>query len=96
MHLRFKQIKANKCLYILISLRKEGFEQDELDHILNQIVMPNSTYGLTVYGATDSDLTTIQHFLDRCFERKYTSTRINIRELLEKAGKKLHKSRSAN
>ena len=36
-----------------------------------------------------SDLTVIQNFLDRCFKRKYTSKRMNIRELLEKADKKL-------
>ena len=41
---------------------------------------------------TDSDLTVIQHFLDRCFKRKYTSIkRIAIRDLLEKADKKLLK-----
>ena len=36
-----------------------------------------------------SDLRVIQNFLDRCFKRKYTSKRMNIRELLEKADKEL-------
>ena len=36
-----------------------------------------------------SDLTVIQNFLDRCFKRKYTSKRMNIRELFEKADKEL-------
>ena len=30
-HLRKKLIKANKCLFILRSLRKEGYTQTELD-----------------------------------------------------------------
>ena len=43
-----------------------------------------------------SDLTVIQNFLDRCFKRKYTSKRMDIRELLEKADKKLFKVRSVD
>ena len=39
------------------------------------LVLPNFTYGLSVYGAVDPDLTVIQNFLDRCFKRKYTSKR---------------------
>ena len=53
-------------------------------------------YGLPVYGAVDSDLTVIQNVLDRCFKRKYTSKRMDIRELLEKADKKLFKVRSVD
>jgi len=49
----------------------------------------NFTYGLPVYGAVDSNPTDIQNFLDRCFKRRYTSKRMDIRELLEKAYKKL-------
>ena len=57
---------------------------------------PNFTYGLPVYGAVDSDLMVIQKFLDRCFKMKYTSRRMDIRELLEKAHKKLFKVRSVD
>ena len=53
-------------------------------------------YGLSVYGALDSDLTVIQNFPDRCFKRKYTSKRMDIRELLVKADKKLFKVRSVD
>ena len=31
------------------------------------------TYGLAVYGASDSDLNVIQRFLDRCRKRHFTS-----------------------
>ena len=84
-------IKANKCLFVLRSLRKEGFSLGEIDHLFSALVLPNFTYGLPVYGAIDSDLTVIQTFMDRCFKRKYTSTckRMDIRELLEKADKKI-------
>ena len=93
---RAKLIKANKCLFVLRSLRKEGFSQGEVDHLFSALVLPNFTYGLPVYGAVDSDLTVIQNFLDRCFKRKYTSKRMDIRELLEKADKKLFKVRSVD
>ena len=49
---------------------------------------------MPVYSAVDSDLTVIQNVLDRCFERKYTSKRMDIREISEKADKKLFKVRS--
>ena len=91
-----KLIKENKCLFVLRSLRKEGFSQGEVDHLFSALVLPNFTYGLPVYGAVDSDLTVIQNFLDRCFKRKYTSKRMDIRELLEKADKKLFKVRSVD
>ena len=83
-HVRAKLIKANKCLFVLRSLRKEGFSQGEVDHLFSALVLPNFTYGLPVYGAVDSDLTVIQNFLDRCFKRKHTFKRMDIRELLER------------
>ena len=92
-HLRAKLIKANKCLFVLRSLRKEGFSQGEVDHLFSALVLPNFIYGLPVYGAVDSDLTVIQNFLDRCFKSQYTAKRMDIRELLEKADKKLFKVR---
>ena len=95
-HVRAYLIKANKCLFVLRSLRKEGFSQGEVDHLFGALVLPNFTYGLPVYGAVDSDLTVIQNVLDRCFKRKYTSKRMDIRELLEKADKKLFKVRSVD
>ena len=94
-HVRSKLFKANKSLYILRTLRKEGLRQDELDYLFNSLVLPNFTYGLSVYGANDSELTNIQQFLDRCFKRKFTSVKVNIRDLLENTDKKLYKSRSS-
>ena len=81
---------------LLRSLRKEGFSQGEVDLLFCALVLPNFTYGLPVYGPVDSDLTVIQNFLDRCFKKKYTSKRIDIRQLLEKADKKLCKVRSVD
>lgn len=63
-HVRLKLIKANKCLHILRTLRKELCSQKEIDHLFKTLVLPILTYGLTVYGASDSDLNVIQRFLD--------------------------------
>ena len=65
----------------------------EVDHLFSALVLPNFTYDLPIYGAVDSDLTLIHKFLNRCFKRKYTSKRMDIRQLLEKADKKLFKVR---
>ena len=70
--------------------------QVEVDRLFSALVLLNFTYGLSVYGAVDSDLTVIQNFLDRCFKRKYVSKRMDIRELLVKADKKLVKVRSVD
>ena len=85
-------------VFVLRSLWKEGFSQGEVDHlpVFSALVLPNFTYGLPLYGVADSDLMVIKNFLDRCFKRKYTSKRMDIRELLEKADKKLFKVRSVD
>ena len=75
LHVKSKLSKANKCLFILRSLRKEGMCQEGVDRFFNTVVLPNFTYGLSVYGASDSDLTAIQSFLDRSFKRKYISVK---------------------
>ena len=47
-HVRAKVITANKSLFVLGSLRKEGMSQEELDHLFNAIVLPNFSYALPV------------------------------------------------
>ena len=63
---------VNKHLFDFISLWKEGFSQGqgEVDRLFSTLVLPNFTYGLSVHGPLDSDLTVIQNFLDRCIKRK--------------------------
>ena len=65
--------------------------QKEVDHLFNAIVLPNFSYTLSVYGASDFNLSVIQYLLDRWMKRKYTSKNVNIRDLLEKADKTLYK-----
>jgi hypothetical protein len=90
LHIKVKLLKANRCLYIIRSLRKEGASQEEVDKLFNSLVLPVLNYGLSVYGASDSDLIVVQAFLDRCFKRHYVSYYINIRELLEVNDKTLY------
>ena len=61
-HVRTKLVKANKCLHVLRTLRKEHYSQAEIDHLFISIVLPNFSYALSVYGASESDLTVIQNF----------------------------------
>ena len=39
-----KLVKANKSLHILRTLRKEGYNQSEIDLLFNTIVLPNINY----------------------------------------------------
>ena len=93
-HVKSKLVKANKCLYVIRTLRKEGCMQVEVDHLFKALVVPNITHPLAVYGATEPELTTAQQFLDRCYNRKYISKKLSIYQLLEKQDKKIFKKTS--
>ena len=88
-HVKTKLNEANKCLYINRELKKEGYSQDEIDHLFKAIVLPKIMYGLPVYATCQAILNTAQYFLERCFKRHYSSKLYNINELLEKCGRKL-------
>ena len=70
-------------------LRKEGYNQSEIDLLFNTIVVPNINYALSVYAASESDLTPVQCFLDRCFKRKYTSKPVSVYDFLERQDRKI-------
>ena len=91
MHVKNKLIKANKSLHILRTLRKEGYNQSEIDLLFNTIVLPNVNYTLSVYAASESDLTPVQCFSDRCFKRKYTSKPVSVYDFLEREDRKIFK-----
>ena len=82
-HVKIKLIKANKCLHVLRCLRKEGYNQQELHHLFISLVLPHLIYGLSVYGASEAELTTVQAFLDRCCKRKFTLDTLDIRKLMK-------------
>ena len=69
--MREKLVKANKCLHVVRTLRQEGYNQEELDYLFQSIVMANFLYGLSVYGASSSDLNNIHHFSGKCYKRVY-------------------------
>jgi hypothetical protein len=61
---------------------------NEIDYLLQALVMPNITYcNLSVYGASNADLHSIQQFLDCCKMRGYTSEPIDIKLLLNEQDK---------
>ena len=90
-HVRQKLVEANRGLHVLRTLRKEQYTQAEIDHLFISLVLPNFTYGLPVYGASDSDLGIIQHFLDRCHKRRFISHPVSINELLDNQDHRLFK-----
>ena len=71
-HVRNKLIKANKFLFILRS-RRVCLKQAELDYLFQSLVIPNLSYGLSVYGAVLMQSVRLgTAFLDRCHKRRYT------------------------
>ena len=65
-----------------------------MDRFFTTVVLPNFKYGLSVYGASDSDVTAIQSFLNGSFKRKYISVKIDIRCILKELDLNLYKSHS--
>ena len=88
-HVKVKLVKANKCLHILITLRKEQYDQNEIDLLFKTIVLPSLTYGLSVYGAYEHDLNTVQNFLNRCYKWHYISVPLNVKDIMHMQDKKL-------
>ena len=68
-----------------------GSDASEIDLLFNTIVLPNINYALSVYAASESDLTPVQCFLDRCFKRKYTSKPVSVYDFLERQDRKIFK-----
>ena len=91
MHVKAKMLKANRSLYVIRTLCKEGISQPEIDKVFKSFVLYNFSYDISVYGA--SDLTVIQKFLDRCYKRHYISKKIDVCELLQKTDIKLYNKR---
>ena len=82
-------VHANKSLHILRKLCKEGYNQSEVDPLFNIIVLPNINYALSIHAASESDLTPLKCFLDRCFKRKYTSKPVGVYDFLERQDHKI-------
>ena len=86
-----KFLKANKCLHISRILRREGYYRSEINHLFKTLVLLNFLYALAVYGAAESDLSTVQGFLDRCFKRQFCSKHIDVHNLLETQDRNIFK-----
>ena len=86
-----KLFEANKCLYVLRSLRKEGYNQVEIDHLFQSLVLPKISHGLPVYATSVPELNTVQQFLRRCHKRRFMSYAIDIYDLLEKTDRIISK-----
>ena len=89
-HLSENLKEANKCLFVLRSLRKEGCTQEEINCLFKTLVLPKVTYGLSVYAARESDLSTVQRFLNRCHKRRYCSMFMSVHELVEMSDKQIY------
>ena len=70
--------------YISLERCAKGHDQSEIDLLFNTIVLPNINYALSVYATSESDLTPVQCFLDRCFKRKYMSKTVSVYDFLER------------
>ena len=90
-HIKAKLCKGNKCLRVLRVCREERYSQTEIGYLFYSIVLPNITYGPSVYGASVAEINVPQQFLDRCYKLCFISTRLNIRSLLQKRDKVVFK-----
>ena len=76
---------------MLRSLRKEGYNHVEIDHLFQSLVLPKISYRLLVYAASVPELNTVQQFLRRCHKCRCISYAIDIYDLLEKTDRSISK-----
>ena len=86
----FLSVRANKFAKWKTALMFCGLSKIWLNFLIKSIVLSNFIYGISVYGTSDSDLTVVQKFLDRCYKRHYISEKVDVRELLRKTDIKLY------
>ena len=84
-----KLVKANKSLYVIITLKTEGCSDAEWNYLFNSLIITTIKYGLSVYGCSQPELNTIQRFLDRCYKRKYMTEPVSIHAMLERKDKNI-------
>ena len=94
-HIKVKLQEANKCLYVIRCLRKEGYQQPDVHYVFRSIVLLKLTYGLPIYSSSIPELTTVQNFLQCRFKHKYSSYQIDIYEALEEIDCSLFKKISS-
>ena len=51
-HIKVKLQEANKCLYVIKCLHKEGYQQPDVDYVFRSIVLPQLMYGLPMYASS--------------------------------------------
>ena len=71
------------------TLRRKGY--NEINHLFKTLVLPNLLHALAVYGASESDLSTVQGFLHRCFKHQFCSKHSNVYNLLETQDRNIFK-----
>jgi len=75
-HVRQNVVKANRCLHVLRSLRKEQHTQVEVDHVYKSLVLPNLIKILPFCVCSVRTRFEYYHttfFLGRCYKRRFVS-----------------------
>ena len=91
--MRGKLVKANKCLYVIRTLRAEGYNQCEIDYLF--LKDPSNIYynvwpvRLWFFSSRTQYSTTV---FDRCFKRKYISQPVNIKHLFRNTDRNIFKA----
>ena len=58
-------MEANRCLFVLRTLRLEGYMQPEIDSLFAAIVLPKITHGLSVYAAYISHPVNVSELVEK-------------------------------
>ena len=70
--------------------------QEEVDHLFNATVLTNCSYALSVYGASDYDLSVIQNFFRPVYETKVYVQECKYQGLSREGGQDTQQKRSNN
>ena len=70
-------------LYILRDLKHNNKTQKEIDTVFNTLIISKIRYGISTYASDTKSLEKIHAFLQRCYDKGYTSIKYSAHSILE-------------
>lgn len=71
-----------RMCYIMKDMKLASATDDEIDQIFESLIISRIRYGLSIYGSDSQSLKKVDHFLGRCYEKKYCKYKRDIYFLL--------------
>ena len=76
-------------LYLFKDLRLKQTSNIEINRLFDALIVSRIRYGISVYACDKNALKKIDAFLEKCFLKNYSTSRISVYDILEKEDQRL-------